>query len=80
VLRRLGRFEEASRHFRNLADRPEFQNAKCQQIIAQELNLISRQDTQPQALRETNRAGTDPEVLPDPAAISVKKPAANDAK
>jgi hypothetical protein len=80
VLRRLRKWKEATKHFRDLSQRPEFQDPKRKQIIAQQMNLLSRKDNQPDQLREPGTVGDDPELLPDPQPISVKKPAPNEAK
>lgn len=76
VLRRLGQWEEATRHFQALATRAEFKDRKRQQVIAQQLALIERKDSQPQPVREQGLVSEEPELLPDPEPISVKKPEA----
>lgn len=80
VLRRLGKWEQASKHFRDLSARPEFQDAKRQLIISQQMALLARQDSQPQQLREPGAVGEEPELLPDPEPISIRKPVSNDTK
>jgi uncharacterized C2H2 Zn-finger protein len=74
TLRRIGHWPQADAHFRNLLGRPEFQEPKRQQIIAEELRLIAAKNAQPEQLREPGAPGGEPEMLPDPVPISVKKP------
>ncbi len=80
ILRRLARWDEADQSFRTLGSRPDFQEPKRQQLVAQELSLIERKDSQPQQLREPGAAGQDPEMLPDPVPISVRKPKIGEPK
>jgi hypothetical protein len=83
VLRRLGKWEDAANHFRDLSGQPEFQETKRQLIISQQMTLIARKDSQPQQLREPGAAaaaGDEPELLPDPEPISVRKPVSHDPK
>ncbi len=74
VLRRLERWEDAAAQIHALADRADFQDAKRQAIIEQELDLIARRDSQPQQLREPGDPPSATEMLPDPEVISIRKP------
>jgi hypothetical protein len=80
VLRRLGKWDQAAKHFRDLSGRPEFQDTKRKLIISQQMNLLARKDNQPQQLREPGAAGEEPDLLPDPEPISIRKPVSNETK
>jgi hypothetical protein len=80
VLRRLGKWDDAQKQFRDLGGLPEFQDARRKQILAQQLGLIARKDNQPQQLREPGAAGGEPEMLPDPEPISILKANPNESK
>jgi len=74
LLRRLERWDKAAAQIRALASRPDFQEARRKRLVEQELDLIERKDSQPQQLQEPGAVIAEPEMLPDPEIISVRKP------
>jgi hypothetical protein len=74
ILRRLERWEDAGEQFRVLAPRTDFQDPRKKHLLEQELDLVARKDSQPQQLREPGAVSLEPEMLPDPEIISVRKP------